>query len=532
MKSYLHRLLVGLVALALASLVIASVVALSSNPQPFFTDNISASGPSMDITTMEQELLNRINHATTSIDLAIYDFNRVSVRNALIAAHNRGVTVRVVTDNDAYNAPDYNQHYAALETAGIPVINDGRSSIMHNKFFVIDGEVVWTGSTNISDNGFTYNHNNSLVFTSTLMADIYTIEFNEMFVEGKFGTAKTDNVTHTLDYNGIPVEIYFSPSDGAMDQLIAEVNAAQESIQFGIFFFTEDSLRDAVLSKWDSGVAVSGIWDNLGASNPYSDDEALCAAGIPIKIEDFGGKLHNKFMIIDASGDNPTVITGSMNWSASGGEDNDENTVIIHDATMAQAYLAAYQELYNALGAETLCVEENGEVFVYLPLVQRPAPTPTPTNTPTPTSTPTSTNTPLPTNTPTNTPTPTATPTQPPGNTGNVVLTYIFFDGTGSQEPDEYVEIRNDDTMSVLLGGWTLRDAGNHVFTFPSHTMPPGQVCRVYTNQNHPEWCGFSYGSGSAIWNNSGDTATLRNSNGQTIDTCSYSGSGTGASCN
>jgi phosphatidylserine/phosphatidylglycerophosphate/cardiolipin synthase-like enzyme len=86
---------------------------------------------------------------------------------------------------------------------------------MHNKFFVIDNQTVWSGSTNITDNGFAFNHNNSLVFTSTLLADIYTIEFEEMFIDGLFGTHKTDNVTHTIDYNGIPVEIYFSPSDGA-----------------------------------------------------------------------------------------------------------------------------------------------------------------------------------------------------------------------------------------------------------------------------------------------------------------------------
>lgn len=520
MKQYARNSIITLAILALAGLAIASVVALGNGPATLFTDNIDAGGPSTTVTVMEQALLDRINGATTSIDLAIYDFSRVSVRDTLIAAHNRGVTVRVVTDNDAYNDADYNVHYAALEAAGIPVINDARSSTMHNKFFVIDGEMVWTGSTNISDNGFSYNHNNSLVFTSTLLADIYTIEFEEMFVEGKFGTAKTDNTSHTLDYNGIPVEIYFSPTDGAMEELIAAVNAADESIQFGIFFFTDDDLRDAMLGKWNEGVAISGIWDNLGASNQYSDDETLCAAGIPIKIENFGGKMHNKFLIIDASGSNPTVITGSMNWSASGGEDNDENTVIIRDAAVAQAYLTAYQELYNALGPETLCVIEDGEVFVYLPVVQRPAPTPTPTSTPI--NTPTSTAT----------PTPTATPTQQPVNTGNVVLTYIFYNGAGSQEPDEYVEIRNDDTHSVLLDGWTLRDAANHVFTFPNHAMPPGQVCRVYTNQNHPEWCGFNYGSSSAIWNNSGDTATLRNSNGQTVDTCSYSGGGSGSPCN
>jgi phosphatidylserine/phosphatidylglycerophosphate/cardiolipin synthase-like enzyme len=161
---------------------------------------------------------------------------------------------------------------------------------MHNKFFVIDGQIVWSGSTNMTDTGFTYNHNNSLVFTSTELAAIYHTEFDEMFVAGLFGTAKTDNTTHTLTYAGAPLEIYFSPSDGAMAQVISEVAAADESIYFSIFFFTDDALRDALIARKQAGVTISGIFDLLGAGNQFSEDEVLCQAGIPIKVEHFGGR--------------------------------------------------------------------------------------------------------------------------------------------------------------------------------------------------------------------------------------------------
>jgi len=175
----------------------------------------------------------------------------------------------------------------------------------------------------------------------------------------------------------------------------------------------------------------------------------------------------------------------------------------------------------QAAGARVLRTDQNGTIVVttdgqtyeveadfvvFLPLVIRTVPTPTNT----PTSTPTPTGTPTPTNTPS------------PGTTGNVVITSIFYDGAGSQEPDEHVDIRNDDTNSIQLSGWTLRDAANHVFTFPSYVMQPGQTCRVYTNEYHPEWCGFSYGSGSAIWNNSGDCAYLRDVMGESVDTYCY----------
>jgi competence protein ComEC len=170
---------------------------------------------------------------------------------------------------------------------------------------------------------------------------------------------------------------------------------------------------------------------------------------------------------------------------------------------------------------------EPSTVYIYLPLVIKstppPMPTPTDTPSPTPTDTPTPTGTAIPpTSTSTSTSTPTSTPTQGVVTTGNVVITYIYYNGAGSLEPDEYVEIRNDDSRSIQLYNWTLRDIANHIYTFPSYIMIPGQVCRVYTNEYHPEWCGFDYGHGSAIWNNTGDCAYLRDATSTLIDDYCY----------
>jgi hypothetical protein len=66
------------------------------------------------------------------------------------------------------------------------------------------------------------------VFTSTELAGIYETEFNEMHT-GLFGTAKTDNTIHTLTYADLPLEPYFSPSDGTTNEVISEMNATDES---------------------------------------------------------------------------------------------------------------------------------------------------------------------------------------------------------------------------------------------------------------------------------------------------------------
>ena len=475
--------LVVLVALSLTTIFVA---AAASNPPTYFTDNIASIGANTNVTVMEQALLDRINAAKTSIDLAIYDFDRVSIQDALVAAHGRGVTVRVVTDNDTYAGDSV--HYSALEAAGIPVVNDGRSSIMHNKFFVIDGEVVWSGSTNITDNGFTLNHNNSIVFTSTQVADIYEIEFEEMFTSRLFGTAKSDNTAHTLTYEGIPLEIYFSPSDGALDEVIAEVASAAETVHFAIFSFTDDALRDALIARIQADVAVTGMFDKTQAGNQYSEDETLCLAGAVIKREDFKGLLHNKFMVIDANGSAPVVVTGSMNWSTNGADANDENTFIIHDAATAQVYLAAWQELYNALGPDTLC----NPVLVYLPTVMNNFNS---------------------------------------DATADVQITTIVYDPVGSDVDGEYVTIENKGNLAQTMTGWTLRDVANNTYTFPSFTLQPGTAVNVWIKVGVNTDVDLFWGRGSSVWNNDGDTAYLRDGGGVDVDVCTYVGGGVTAVC-
>ena len=128
-----------------------------------------------------------------------------------------------------------------------------------------------------------------------------------------------------------------------------------------MFFLTSDAIGDVLVSKAAAGVTVRGIFDAVGATNAYSQDEKLCAAGLPIKVETFGGKVHHKFAVIDVNGSDPRVITGSYNWTSAGAESNDENTLIIHDAATAQAYYQEYLRLYQAIPADAVCSRHSAE---------------------------------------------------------------------------------------------------------------------------------------------------------------------------
>lgn len=186
--------------------------------------------------------------------------------------------------------------YAALQAAGISLVDDGDNGrIMHNKYAVIDGD------------GFDQLVRTTSLPTTTMPSSSLpqTWPASSSTISTRCGPAslgvpRPPPPTTTLTYDGSPLEVYFSPQDNALDQVIAEVDAAQSSIDFAIFFFTDDRLRDALIAADARGVQVRGVFDELGGGNASSDDEALCEAGVPVGFEDTPGKMHHKLMAISS----------------------------------------------------------------------------------------------------------------------------------------------------------------------------------------------------------------------------------------
>jgi micrococcal nuclease len=120
---------------------------------------------------------------------------------------------------------------------------------------------------------------------------------------------------------------------------------------------------------------------------------------------------------------------------------------------------------------------------------------------------------------------PTSVPlAEAPAAPGDVQITYIYYDGQVYRvESDEYAVIKNVGGSPVNLAGWRLNaDDPGQDFGFPDFVLQPGQECRVYTNEGHPEWCGFNFHIGSAIWNNDGDCGHLYNPSGAEVSTYCY----------
>ncbi|MDQ3006849.1 MAG: phospholipase D-like domain-containing protein, partial [Chloroflexota bacterium] len=179
----------------------------------YFTDPTSPLSP-QGTGGVDGPIVEAINDARLSIDVAAYSLSLNSVRNALLRAHDRGVTVRIVMETGNMDRSDPR----ILIEAGVPIIGDNRQGLMHDKFIVIDKSEIWMGAMNFTDSG-AYEDNNHLIrIHSTKISENYSVEFNEMFVDNKFGpdvVARTPNPTITIDDTRI--DILFSPDDGVVN---------------------------------------------------------------------------------------------------------------------------------------------------------------------------------------------------------------------------------------------------------------------------------------------------------------------------
>ena len=313
----------------------------------YFTDPLTINDPNMLADSIEEKLIQFINNAQTSIHIASFEFNLTPVAEALIAAKNRGVNVRWVTDDknglDYDNQPGRGQ-FALLTGAGIEVKDDaGRTALMHNKFWIFDRQIVWTGSTNITVNGIFNQNNNVLVIRSPDVAFIFEREFDELW-SGQFGPRAPSTVSNQWAIlDGTAVQVLFSAEDHTISNLIALVNDAKTSIRFLAFSFTDYPLAKAMIDRALVGVDVRGVYETFGSNSLGSELKTFWCAHIPVRQDGNSSFLHDKIIIID----NSIVVTGSLNFSSSADDENEENVVILDNPEIAALYLQEFDKLWN-----------------------------------------------------------------------------------------------------------------------------------------------------------------------------------------
>lgn len=290
-------------------------------------------------------LVNEIKNAKESINFAIYGIDsQDEIVNALNFAKTRGVDVRGVADSDEEGNVTYKD---INKLKNIPVTYDNSRYIMHNKFFIIDNKFVLTGSMNITKTGCGgYNANVVAVVEDEKIKDAYKKEFEQMS-NGIFKNKKINySVKTSFDTKKIPIEAVFSPKGSIYDKTVSDfIKNAKNNIKISVFVLTRyDMVKDLIEAK-TRGVEIKIIMDATGALNYKKQSEMLRREGIKVKVENWGGKNHEKTISID----DKILVMGSANFSYNASLRNDENTLIIYDTDITKFYNGYFDKLFASI---------------------------------------------------------------------------------------------------------------------------------------------------------------------------------------
>ena len=308
--------------------------------------------------------------AEQTLDIAIYDVNLADeteqiVLGTLRACSQRGVRVRFLYNVDRRPRettvpPPPKTRPEEIEalpfaTCGVP----GWPDLMHHKYVICDGGLVWTGSTNWTDDSWSREENVIAVVDSRSLAARYAEDFEQLWRRkevrrsGKVSPEAADGV-----------RVWFSPKRGErLAHRIANAFAsAERRVRIASPVITSGPILGTLAEvAADGKVDLAGVVDNTQvnevlvqwAANPIKTWKAP-ALRAALAAAPFSGKrstpyapgsvhdyMHAKVTVCD-----DTAFVGSFNLSHSG-ESNAENVLEVEDAALAER-LATYVDEVRA----------------------------------------------------------------------------------------------------------------------------------------------------------------------------------------
>lgn len=397
-------------------------------------------------------MIDMVDNAQVSIDFAVMGFTYRPLAEAFIRAYERGVTLRMV----GHAGHLQNIGYHMLRDRQIPVVVGNQAHIMHNKFMVVDSRFLFAGTANWSRTDLIQNSNNSFVIDSPAVAADFTQEFEQLF-SGVFGFNKVEQPgPRVYQVGDTEVEVWFSPNEDGLGRMLEIVDGAEESVRFTIFAFTKDQVGSSFIRKQaefqerdlaegfslDSDFrarrSVAGVIDRsqLHSNGQYHEVYRLLGAKVPM-VEDGndnssqpgdyqagGGRLHSKTMLIDVYGENPTVISGSFNWSAAATQSNDEFLMVFHGERLARQYDDYFESLWA--NGKRFGIDFIGEKGL---------------------------------------------------SPGDIVFNEVLWYGVHANDPDgydEFIELRNTTDRDIRLDMWQIANDNDFIVG-----MPPGSLIKA-----------------------------------------------------
>jgi phosphatidylserine/phosphatidylglycerophosphate/cardiolipin synthase-like enzyme len=318
--------------------------------------------------------IKRAKDSDYTLDMAIYEIELKDVVSLLRKARKAGADIRVV-----YHAKK-NDHQTDVNEAFLKRLPKGvktarvTSAIFHQKFIVLgrklsNGTVrpisVLTGTANFTPNG-TYRQANVIhvVEDKTLAAE-YLHLFDELFAGATPRDTKQFINANGPIFTKPPQQVVFSPGSGFVDlnEISSLIKKARKDVMFCTAFKLHDTITAALLPKSSDDVIRYGLQNTRSKiTGIHRDKNALFTAtaflnkGLEhfLKESTAGQRgnilIHLKTIVCDFTTNDPVVISGSNNFSASASAKNDENVLILKGKEardVVDTYLCEMMRLYD-----------------------------------------------------------------------------------------------------------------------------------------------------------------------------------------
>jgi phosphatidylserine/phosphatidylglycerophosphate/cardiolipin synthase-like enzyme len=342
-----------------------------------------------------------------------YEFHYKPVLEELKAAIDREVDVQLIIDAKVNETTDKKgvfhesfpreENLRTIKKVGIPIKKHVTqrqarpANIQHNKFMVLvrggKAREVWTGSTNISEGGFSGQTNvghwvrepgvakQFKAYWELLKSDpgavrglerSETLKLNRLLHEGVGKLHETP-----AEFDQIPegTTAVFSPRAGSavLDMYVKLCDTAKACSCITLAFGINESFKKALLDNSDRNHLVFMLLEKRDEANPRGKTPFVPLTAVQNVSQAWGAFIkdpiyqwaqetnasllgmnkhvtyvHSKFLLMDPLGEDPLVITGSANFSKASTNDNDENMLIIRgDQRVADIYFTEFNRLFN-----------------------------------------------------------------------------------------------------------------------------------------------------------------------------------------
>lgn len=277
--------------------------------------------------------LNAIKNAKKSIDVEMYLLTDTDLQNALIAAANRGVTVRVILESAPGGSTDDATSAKTALQKGNPNIQvqwaPSRFTFDHAKTIVIDGTTAIFGSANYTDAGVSSNRE-------------YDVETTNSDVVNAVESVFQDDWTNTTDDSAARKELILSP--GSESDMVAIIDHAKpgEHVYMEEEETPDPAIEQALISQAKAGVSVELLVEGgLSRSDQY---EMAQMASKGVKAGTVTTPYIHAKMILSGSDSDQWAELGSENVSANSLDDNREVGAVWNNPYFASSMESSFNK--------------------------------------------------------------------------------------------------------------------------------------------------------------------------------------------